>query len=235
MSFRDLHVFNKALLAKQAWRILENPNTLWAKTLKSIYFPNKTFLKAKCTNNCSWFWKSLISSKELLKKGICWEVGNGENIDFWKDPWIPTLRNFKLISIQPKECRIKKVKDVINPITKKWKEEILQNLILREEINEIKRIFISNNQHEDKIKWQYGKKGNYIVKSRYYVEMENKKPSNNKDHNENNNSSNNNISLNNNDDINNGNNNAHSLNLENNVNYTNTNNQVAFRRINFGT
>lgn len=47
MSFRNLKDFNLALLAKQCWRLIHEPNTLWAKVLKVRYFPPASFLEAK--------------------------------------------------------------------------------------------------------------------------------------------------------------------------------------------
>lgn len=79
MGFRDLHYFNLSLLTKQAWRILQNPNSLWVKLLKSLYFPKGSFLNIKNKSNCSW--KSIIKSKDLLSKGLRWRVDNGKEID----------------------------------------------------------------------------------------------------------------------------------------------------------
>lgn len=45
--FRNFQDFNDALLAKQCWRLIQNPNSLWAWILKAQYFPHSTFLDAR--------------------------------------------------------------------------------------------------------------------------------------------------------------------------------------------
>ncbi|KAM1648485.1 hypothetical protein ACFX2K_009875 [Malus domestica] len=47
MGFRDLMVFNTALLAKQCWRLIHEPDSLWTRVLKDRYFLHDSFLKAK--------------------------------------------------------------------------------------------------------------------------------------------------------------------------------------------
>jgi hypothetical protein len=49
IGFRDLESFNLALLAKQVWRLLFEPNSLWARVLRAKYCPDGKLLNAKPT------------------------------------------------------------------------------------------------------------------------------------------------------------------------------------------
>ncbi|VVA36970.1 PREDICTED: reverse mRNAase [Prunus dulcis] len=63
---RDLAEFKLALLGKQSWQILNNPNAYWVRVLKVRYFPSEDFWQAKVGHRASWAWASLIASRDFL-------------------------------------------------------------------------------------------------------------------------------------------------------------------------
>jgi hypothetical protein len=90
LGFRDLVIFNKALLAKQGWRILQNPESLSARLLKAKYFSNSTFMEVPIGARVSFVWRSICNAKELLSQGLLWGVGDGHSIKIYGDRWLPT-------------------------------------------------------------------------------------------------------------------------------------------------
>ena len=61
MGFRDIHCFNLALLAKQAWRLLDNPESLCATILRAKYFPEGDLMNARLKKGSSFTWQSIMA------------------------------------------------------------------------------------------------------------------------------------------------------------------------------
>lgn len=91
MGFRSLLAFNKSLLAKQIWRVIQPPNSLLARVLKSKYFKNSDIMQAVLGANPSYVWRSILWSRDLIRGGLCWRVGNGQHIQALTDPWITSI------------------------------------------------------------------------------------------------------------------------------------------------
>lgn len=89
LNFRELIGFNQALIAKQVWRIVNQPFSLVSKVLDSIYFPDASILEVPMGINASYLWKSLLWGRDLLKLRSRYKVGNGASIIVSKDPWLP--------------------------------------------------------------------------------------------------------------------------------------------------
>ena len=47
MGFKDIELFNLAFLARQAWRVLMEPETLSTHVLQAVHFLGKDFLEAE--------------------------------------------------------------------------------------------------------------------------------------------------------------------------------------------
>jgi hypothetical protein len=85
LGFLDLIMSNKALLAKQVWRLLKNPNSLVAKIFIAKYHASCSVLEADIGKKPSLVWRSLMSTKEVIKRGAIWRVGDGKSIKVWGD------------------------------------------------------------------------------------------------------------------------------------------------------
>jgi hypothetical protein len=138
MGYRDLEAFNLALLAKQGWRILKNPNSLMATILKEKYFPRVSLLEAPLGNKPSSFtWRSIWKSLKLLREGLIWRVGDGCSINLWGDCWLPSPHTYSIQSPIQNLHRDEKVNALIDPHTKWWNRDLLYELFSKEEITRI--------------------------------------------------------------------------------------------------
>lgn len=53
LGFRDFRLFNQALLARQAWRLIDNPDSLCGRILKAKYYPCGSLTDTSFTGNAS--------------------------------------------------------------------------------------------------------------------------------------------------------------------------------------
>ena len=115
MGFRSLSAFNKALLAKQCWRLLKHPDSLVAQLLKAKYYPLTRVLEVHLGSNPSLTWRSIWNAMDLLKAGLRWRIGDGESVQIFEDRWIPRPHTFKTISTPLSLPENAKVSSLIHP------------------------------------------------------------------------------------------------------------------------
>ena len=172
MGFRNLQAFNLAMLAKQVWRIMINPNSLIARIYKAKYFPYSDILGAKLGCNPSYAWRSIYNSLEVINRGIRWRVGNGKMIHIWEDKWLPTPITYKVCSPQQDIGDFPMVSSLIDEETRHWKVDMVRSFFLPFEADTILNIPLSFNLPEDSIIWIGNKRGVFSVRSAYYVALQ---------------------------------------------------------------
>lgn len=121
LGFRDIVLFNQALLAKIAWRLITNPECLLAWVLLGKYCTMASFFSVS-KGSSSQGWKAIIWGRDLLLNHFGRSIGNGESTRVWQDPWIlsaPSVKPFRhvqesdhdlmvsdILSRETKECYI---------------------------------------------------------------------------------------------------------------------------------
>ncbi|XP_018458646.1 uncharacterized mitochondrial protein AtMg00310-like [Raphanus sativus] len=165
MGFKDLESFNQALLAKQGWRLVNQPESLLARFLKSRYFPHENFLSAIMGTRPSFAWRSLLYGRELLSQRLKQEIGNGKDTKVWLDKWIddpqeglrPPWRKNHSFDVNLM------VSSLINPDLRRWNLSTLQEIFVPGDIELIlKRQPVVG--REDFQSWKFHKKGTLTEK-----------------------------------------------------------------------
>ena len=167
LGFKNLKLFNMALLAKQGWHIQMGGESLVYKVLKAKYFPTTDFVHASIGHNPSYTWRSLISAQSLVIEGMRWRVGNGANIKIWQDKWLPLVSSHKVLSPRLFLSADMNVADLIDSETARWKNEVLDNLFIPYEADLIESIPLSVTLPADKLVWAETSTRNFTVRSAY--------------------------------------------------------------------
>jgi hypothetical protein len=76
IGFHDMKKFNQALLARQAWRLIQFLDRLCARLLKAKYYTNGDIVDMIFPSDTSPTWKGVEYGLELVKKGIVWRIGS---------------------------------------------------------------------------------------------------------------------------------------------------------------
>jgi ribonuclease HI len=169
MGFRDLVSFNRALLAKQCWRLLKFPESLTAKILKAKYYSQHSLMEAKLGSKPSFAWRSIFGARDLIEAGTIWRIGNGQDVNIWGVAWIPLQSTFKIQS-PPKLLNPNgKVHELVDWENFRWKQNLLEELFSTEEVAAINSIPVSHTDQPDIQYWRGTNSGEFSVKSAYHL------------------------------------------------------------------
>lgn len=125
LGFQDLELFNMALLARQAWRIIQEPTSLSAKLLKAVYFPDSCLLDATMGSHPSQIWR-YIEGSDVLAQGLIRRIWDGATTEIWWHNWLQRDGSKRPITT-PLNASVSLVKDLNDETSGSWREELIQN------------------------------------------------------------------------------------------------------------
>lgn len=172
LGFRDLRAFNLALLAKQGWRLVTNPDSLVGRIFQARYYPHGFFLDAGVGSRPSAVWSSILKARPLLTRGLRIRIGNGYSTNIWTSPWIPGDANFKVYTPRPLNLFYPmKVADLIDSSTGSWNEQFIEDTFWPIDRERILSIPVGSIQSDDRIVWHFSKDGRFSVKTAYQIQF----------------------------------------------------------------
>lgn len=172
LGYRDMEVFNLALLANQGWRLIQDPNFLLGTILREKYYPGKTFQQAALGHNLSFAWRSILKARPTLENGLVWRIGNGEKIKNWGDKWVLNSPDFLVHSPPNGLNNEDRVCSLLDQQTGWWKNNVLGEYFDPVEAERISNLVPSPLLQEDCLIWRGTKNGFFYVRSAYFLELE---------------------------------------------------------------
>ena len=177
LGFKDLEAYNLALLGRQLWRMIKNPQSLMAKVFKSRYFKASNPLNAPLGTRPSFSWRSIHTAQKLIQQGARVVIGNGKNTRVWSERWLgaspATMVQSMRIGAQQRNENWSddmRVSELLISNGREWNMEMLNVLFTEEVKHSIISIRPAGTNSKDTYVWEFTKTGHYTVKSGYWVQ-----------------------------------------------------------------
>lgn len=123
--FHDLHIFNMAMLGKIGWHFVAEPQALVSRVYKAKYFPHSHFLDASLGNSPIYTWASIFEAKDLIRRGVRWKVGSGNQIRIWGSSWVCNNGDFFIHTPRIPGFGDSVVRDLMVPGPRVWNKELV--------------------------------------------------------------------------------------------------------------
>ncbi|KAK7818417.1 putative ribonuclease h protein [Quercus suber] len=147
--------------------MLKNPDSLCHRVFKARFFPNCSILEASNSASGSYAWKSILSARSVVRKGVVWRIGDGKTVCIKEDKWLPDQVYKSVTSPLPSIPPDAKVSLLIDEVNGCWKDEEVRQLFLPHEVKQILSIPISSRLPHDSLIWSKTPSGIFSTRSAY--------------------------------------------------------------------
>jgi len=87
LGLKRLLEWNDVGLLRLFWLVVAEGNALWVKCIRQKYLKTRSIWLARPPSTSSWAWKGILRVRDIARRHIKYEVGNGEDIRFFQFPW----------------------------------------------------------------------------------------------------------------------------------------------------
>ena len=130
-------------------------------------------MEAAESSGDSYDWKSILHGRNVIKRGACWRIGNGRDVQIWQHLWLPRKHPSRVQSPMLEGWEETTVNVLINEENRTWNEQLIDGLFVPEEAELVKKIPLSRHSVDDKMFWPWTQSGAYTCKSGYrFLKME---------------------------------------------------------------
>ena len=136
--------------------------------LKAKYKVKDDWLRTEAARYASPIWKAIEKAREVVWKGACFIIGDGESVDVWLDPWVPWIKGFIPSSKDESDTQSNmKVSQLIDHELHTWRTSMILDIFNPMSTQAILSIPILARPSPDKLMWIPDSKGLFSVKSAY--------------------------------------------------------------------
>jgi len=169
MGFKDLSVFNFAMLGKQGWKFVAEADSLVTRIFKARYFPNDTFLTAKIGHNPSYVWRSIMGARFIVRGGAKWSIGSGASIPILNEPWLTNGECIRSDIPGAHFVSNLNINSLMNLHDKSWHEHAVRQVFSVDIAEKILHTPLIPQVDGDRIIWKAERNGRYSVRSAYML------------------------------------------------------------------
>lgn len=167
LGIRSMRQSNSAFMAKLGWRVLSEPQSLWSRVLRAKYCDNRCDIDMfKDKTNASNAWRGILSSVDVIRKGLNMAVGNGSKTFFWHHRWATKEPLLTLTSREPPlNIQDMTVKELWDPNIG-WRTELFAEYLPDSVLQEIvSHELVEDEEAIDEIYWNGSPSGGFTISS----------------------------------------------------------------------
>lgn len=97
LGIRRIREMNQTMITKLNWQVCTEDHKVWVQLVRAQYLRGRRRLDFEHTHKtCSWIWGGITQCVNLLKRGLCFQVGKQSKLIIGTNSWLLSLTNFKI-------------------------------------------------------------------------------------------------------------------------------------------